>query len=189
MPALFNEVVRIVEKANERDGAAFGVTSFHCLRLPTREAENKPGELEMNIRGKVTVPPEADTTEAYERLKDRLVGGLKNSVLLARAAGKTQFDDGERLVTDPDAKWTTLLKSGDQIVAHKDGIWYNVDTVKSDSELLLSQPFAGGDLTSEYSVTRVDVVEWSQRTLRFYIQGQVPAENITPADARPDQDE
>jgi type IV pilus assembly protein PilM len=181
-PALLNEVVRIFEKANEKTGAQFGLTSFTTRRIPTPEVEEKSGEVLIEIRGQITVPPEASAKEAYERLKQRLISGLRNSPLLARATGKAQFTDGDRAVSAEDSTWETFVESGDQIVAHKDGIWYNVDKVESDKELLLSQPFAGGDLNSEYTVTRVEVVEWSHRTLRFYVRGEVPAENVTPAD-------
>ena len=182
VPALLNEVVRIFEKANERSGAEFGLASFDCNRIPTPDVDEKPGEAIISIRGKVDIPPEASAKDAYERLKERLVSGLRNSPLLARATGETRFTDGEQTLADSDAEWSGLVKSGDQIVAQKDGIWYNVDTVTSDTELQLSQPFGGGNLRSDYTITRVAVAEWNHLTMEFHVRAEVPAEHVSPAD-------
>lgn len=189
VPAVLNEVVRIFEKANEKAGAEFGLINFQTHRRPTPETEGKPGEVLIEIRGRVSVPPEATDAEAYERLKERLVNGLRNSPLFARVQGNAQFTDNEQAVSAQQARWTAFVESGDWIVAHRDGIWYKVDEVASDTKLLLSQPFAGGNLNSEYSVARVDVVEWSHRTLRFYVRAEMPARSITPADAAPEEED
>jgi hypothetical protein len=59
-------------------------------------------------------------------------------------------------------------------------VWYYVREVRSDAELILTEPFAGGDLVSPFTIARIAVQKatWDARdhALEFRLGAQVPAE-------------
>jgi len=176
--AILDEVVRAFEQSSRRGGGRFMLESFQCS--PVRAAPHSGGALEFQvlIAGRIALPPEAQHRQAYDLLKNRLVGELCRSPVFARSVGTARFTGGSRTVTASNTRWKSLVQSDDQIMAQRDGVWYAVETVRSDGELLLTVPFAGGDMESEFTIARVKVEHFPmQPTLNpeFRLRAQVPA--------------
>ena len=177
--AILTEVVNIFEQASRRPGCRFQLSSFECTVVGDPAQPGALRELSISIGGRVVLPLEADPEMAYERLKDRLLGGLRASALLARSTGTAKFKNESKAVAGNATRWRLLVQSGDQMMAHKDGVWYTIDKVQSDIELLLTEPFRGGDLESEFSIARVNVADFDtdpSRTREFRLGAQVPAQ-------------
>jgi len=186
--AILTEVVNIFEQSSRRPGCRFQLHSFECALTGASARPEASQELNISIGGQVVLPPEGEPRMAYQLLESRLVGSLRSSNLMARSTGTAQFKNASRLVTGNATEWKLLVQPGDQIMAHKDGIWYTIDNVPSDTELVLTQPFAGGDLMSEFSVARVNVEDFDtqpSRTLEFRLGARVPAQTSEASQEMP----
>lgn len=189
-PAILNEVIRRFGQANRNRDCQFVLESFQCrgssfslAEEPEDTAERTgappavpPGELEVAVGGVVHVSPGVDADNAYALLRRWLVDPMRRSPLLARATGTAGFADSNREVAGEGSRWMALVQPGDDVVAHKDGEWYRVEEVLSDTRLLLKRNFAGGNLKSDYTISRISVPEWSHAKFRFMIVAMVPLE-------------
>jgi len=188
--ALLAEVVAAFQRAN-RGPVRFVLSSFRCERAGAPSESAGPPELDVLIAGRVVIPPGEDQSRAYEYLKGRVVDALCGSPLFARSMGRAHFSEGSRRVKGSGMHWKRLVAPGDRIVAVKDGVWYKVAEVLSDNELSLTQPFAGGNLDSEFMVSRVEVVQFDTepgQARSFRLRARVPARLADlgkPARARP----
>ena len=176
-PMILDGVERLFQQVNRMPGCRFRLLSFACVR--------EGAELNVTIKVKVAPEPGADEGQGYKMLQNRIVDGLRNSPVMARATGMAKFGNPRSAVVAQGAGWGGLVKKDDQIMAHNDGIWRKVANVQSDAKLLLTQPFAEGEMESPYTVTRVDVVDWDPQELEYVVRGQAPVQLTPAAEAGP----
>ena len=171
--AVLDKAVSVFLEANKRPGCTFVMTSLGC-QPQFHNANDPQDELTVIIKGKVFLPPEGNPSEAYDLLRSRVLNQLLGSPLFARSKGIATFTDDKMNVAGESTQWSGLVANGDQIRADKDGIWYKVHEVKSDTALVLTQAFAGGNMQSEFTIARVEVFHWNFDTREFGVRAQVP---------------
>lgn len=177
IPALVTDIATIFERASADGESIFGIAEIDSKRIKTRDSSD--GEIILNIRGKMEIPPEAGPKDAYTWLKKRLLRRLQNHRPLARSFGSTQFSKNSKIITADDTQWTKHVHSGDLLTAIHRGETYPIEEVKSDTKLQLKRPVKRKSSQTDYIISRVDVTRWEKETLKFELKAEVPADNIT----------
>lgn len=134
------------------------------------------------VKGRILAPRGSRPGEAYRRLIEDLVDGLRNRPALAKASGRATFQKGRRGVSAEAGDWSELVRSGDLIRALPDGEWAVVAEAVSATELNLTDPWAADDFVGDYVLAQVALVQFNERALEFTVRFQTPRAEPTRLD-------
>jgi len=197
IPLFLNAVVKHFSAASSGGRFKFKLHSFKATRgyinvsavarkgagasVKKIDKDAEPGRTEgdwymVEITGGMTGPRGADSREALDSLDNRLIFLLRKDPIFLKLQGQVaQFTEGKKEVKGQGTQFLRLVRSGDLIKLDRDGTWYRVDLVQSNSVLVLSGEFEGESLKDNFTVCRIKR-DFDREHLTFRLYAEIPME-------------
>lgn len=129
----------------------------------------------VEVEGVMKLPKGGEAGQAYDNLDALLINAMKNDPFFAKLNDfEAKFTLTSKKVVGTRTKFKQCVRANDWIKLDKDGIWYRVGSVDSDTELTLVRAFEGQTLQGKAMICRVVCDYFDRKQLSFKLSLEVP---------------